>query len=381
MSPQNLVRDAVHPDIIKILSTEIQKNYPEFDMDNFNNAIIPKLPGLGLNERLDLVTNELYRLLPKDFQQSSQILIDSLEDELPNEKSSLDGVDLNGYSGFIVVALTNYIARYGQDNFEISMNALAEMTKRFSSEGAIRHFLVADESNVHAVMKEWANSDNVHLRRLVSEGLRPRLPWTIRLKQYVDDPTPILPFLEILKDDPELYVRRSVANNLNDISKDHPDVVTTILKRWNKKGSKEMTRMTKHALRTLLKSGDREALNLLGFTTPPKISVNSLTLEKKSISLGNSLEFSFQIKSTSEDIQNLLIDYIIYHKKANGTQSPKVFKLGKKKIKGNESVELNKKHAIKNISTRKYYSGEHKIVLQINGELFEECTFQLLIDE
>ncbi len=375
MSETKLLRDVINPKTIYNLSELISGKYKNFDSHRFIEDITPNLASLSLTERLDLVTDALKETLPTDFSQAAQILVNSLPPEPTNEKSSLDGVDLGDENGFIIVALTNYIARYGLDFFDISMNALFEMTKRFSSEGAIRHFIVQNEKKVLELYREWAVDDNVHVRRLVSESLRPRLPWTIRLQNYVEEPQPIIEFLQLLKDDPELYVRRSVANNLNDISKDSPKVVTDLLKKWSSNKSPEMKWLIKHALRTLIKAGDRDALAILGYRHDASVDASHVVLSSSSIKLGDTLEFFSEIVNTGDQTENLVIDFVIYHKKANGKQVPKVFKLKNCSLTPGTSLTINKKHPMKKISTRVYYAGEHALSLKINGKEFEKVSF------
>ncbi len=372
------MRNNVNNKAVEHLADKISINYPEFNRESFCESIIPNLNDLGLFERLDLITKKLKKFLPEDFTIAANILIKSLDREIVEDRSDLDGVDLSSGNGFIVISLTNYISDYGMNNFDLSMLALCEMTKRFSSEGSIRHFLIKFPNKTIEVLKKWAIDENVHVRRLVSEGTRPRLPWAIRLQSYVEDPTPILKFLELLKDDKELYVRRSVANNLNDIAKDNPEIVVNILKGWSHDKSAEMTWLIKHALRSLIKQGNPGALDILGFHSNPKIETSNLEL-KHNVILGDAQEFSFDLKSTSNIKEKLVIDYIIHHKKANGTLTPKVFKLKTMTLKAGESIIIKKKHGIREISTRKYYQGNHKLVIQINGKEYLSGNFNLSI--
>lgn len=372
------MRNSINERTVKDLSERIKAQFKEFDSVGFNLSINPKLETLGLFERLDLITLNLYKFLPEDFETAAKILIGSLGDEIDPEKADLDGVDLSSENGFIVVALTNFIANYGINYFDTSMGALYEMTKRFSSEGAIRKFIIAYPEKCFAIFREWALDENVHVRRLVSECLRPRLPWAIRLQQFISDPEPIIEFLNVLKNDKELYVRRSVANNLNDIAKDHPDIVVKVLEKWSKDRSKNMNWLVRHALRTLVKNGNPGALEILGYKQNPKIKAINMDITR-SIKLGDNLQFSFDIESCSNESQKLVIDYIVFHMKANGSLAPKVFKLKNVTIEGNEKLTVNKIHGIKKITTRKYYSGTHKVVIQINGKEFLNEEFFLSV--
>ncbi|MGL1892409.1 MAG: hypothetical protein OCD02_12345 [Spirochaetaceae bacterium] len=341
------MRNFVNETAVKKLADKIYINYPELDQDSFCNKIIPNLDPLGLFERLDLVTKELHNFLPSDFKTTLNIITKSVTD------------------GFLVCSLSNYISTYGIEYFDISMNALKEMTKVFSSEFAIRHFIIRYPDESIKLFKSWALDENEHVRRLVSEGLRPRLPWGIRLHQYVENPEPIIEFLNILRDDKELYVRRSVANNINDIAKDHPKVVIDTLKKWDKTEHSDW--VIRHSLRTLVKQGNLDALEILGYSKDPKVQISS-TQFSKDVILGGYLEFSFKLKSLAKKDQKLVIDYIVYHQKANGKKSPKVFKLKNLILKAGSDLVIKKRHGIKEISTRKYYTGEHSLEVKINGK-------------
>lgn len=379
MADAALLREVINRETITTQAQLIQNQWPPFKLEQFLDESTEEIDEKTLTERLDSVTNSLEKFLPQSFEEAADILIKSLPPEINEERKDLDGIDLGSENGFIIIALTNFIARNGKDHFHLSMRALLEMTKRFSSEGSIRHFIISHEKEVLEYYRKWALDSNVHVRRLVSESLRPRLPWAIRLQNYVQDPSPILEFLDILKDDPELYVRRSVANNLNDIAKDHPKVVTNTLGKWRKNESKEMTWLIKHALRTLIKKGDPAALEILGFHADAHISISPIELESETITLGEALNFSLTVTNEGNRIENLVFDYVIYHMKANGKRAPKVFKLKTGVLKPGESISLKKRHVIKKINTRTYYAGEHKIAMKVNGREFDAVSFNLKI--
>lgn len=338
------------------LALKISREYKDFDIEKFSLATIPKLDNLGLFERLDLLTKNLKEFIPKPFGFVTSLFIKIAEPGM----------------GFMVIALSNFVADNGMDNFDISMNTLKELTKSCSSEFGIRHFIIKDKELCFKYFREWVLDDNVEVRRLVSEGLRPRLPWGIRLQEFVLEPEPIIEFLEYLKDDKELYVRKSVANNINDIAKDHPELVIETLKSWDNKW------VVKHGLRTLIKQGHPGALELLGFPTEPKVSVENITFDKK-VKVGGMLNFCFDIKSLSSKEQMLVVDFVVHHQKANGSKTPKVFKLKNIKLGGGNSISINKKHSFKIITTRKYHPGEHALEIKINGKEFYFGEFELSI--
>jgi len=350
------------------LADSILKIYPKFRYQEFLEMTISSLDALELKGRSNSIENALVTYLPKPFEIGIEILLKTLPSEIIN-------METTGYDRFILMPQTGYVARCGMQNFELSMHALYEMTKRFTSEFHIRLFIQEHYEKTMRILEKYSNDENVHVRRLVSEGIRPRLPWSFVLKNFVTNPSPVIKLLEKLKNDSELYVRRSVANNLNDISKDHPNLVIKTLTSWQN-DTKEMKWLTKHALRSLLKSGNTNALELLGYIQSDKIDVK-LSLNSNKIIFGDYLEFTVEISSIEKKTIPIMIDFIIYYQKANGSLTPKVFKLSSKKIKPNEVITLNKKHKFTDFSTRKHYKGEHKITIMINGKVFKEHSFKL----
>lgn len=380
MANNFLMKDSINPTVIKELANRIKIYHKPFDNTLFVKDIINQIKHLELKERINLVTETLNKHLPSNYNRSIDILVKALPEELPNSSREIEGYGedvLKSIYGFTMVAVSNYTSTYGLDNFDSSMQAIYQITRRFSSEEAARYFLAKYPIKTIKLYKKWLKDPNMHVRRLVSESTRPRLPWTRQLVQYIDDPSPIIPLLDALRDDKELYVRRSVANNLNDISKDNPKVTTDVLKRWNKSNTKEIKWVVKHSLRTLLKEGNTEALNILGFNPKVKIKVSTIKLKVNLIRVGESLDFQAYIDSESSKDEPLMIDFVINHMKANGKLAPKVFKLKTITIKPGEKISVQKKHQFKPISTRKYYSGKHEIQLKINGVLYPVTSFKL----
>jgi len=227
-------------------------------------------------------------------------------------------------------------------------------------------------------MLKWADHPNHHVRRLATEGCRPRLPWALAISALKKDPTPILPILEKLRNDPNDNIRHCVANNLNDISRDNPRVTLRVLQNWQDKDIKGFPYMLNQALRTLVKQGHPQALELLGFSNDPSIQVGNLILENNSLPIGENLTFKFEITSTADHSQWLMIDYIVHHQRAKGQLIPKVFKLKKKEIQTGETLLIKKKHGFQEVTTRRYYPGRHKLEIQINGKIYCHTDFDLL---
>ncbi len=366
------VRDFFNPKVVTDMANRIKKVYPQFDTKEFTNYINPKLPEFTYSERLNLIVEGLEKFLPKDFPTAAKIVVDSL---LP----AYDSDELADASGrFIVATKAMFISNNGQEHFDISMNALYEITKRLTSEWGIRSFLINQPEKSLVVLKKWARDKDPHVRRLVSEGSRPSLPWGKKLPHFEKDPIQTLALLELLKNDESEYVRRSVANHLNDHTKKHPDLIVKTLKRWKSESSDKNTlRLIKHALRTLLKKGHGGALEILGYKKGAKVVVENLVADKK-VKVGDYLNFTFDIKSTGKKPQPLMIDYVIYYQKDNGTLAPKVFKMTTKELKGGETLSFKKRQSFKVISTRKFHLGAHRLAVQVNGEELAVVDFELL---
>ena len=272
----------------------------------------------------------------------------------------------------------DFVEVFGLHDWEASIPALEQFTQQSSGEFAVRPFILQDQARMMAQMNRWARHDNFHVRRLASEGCRPRLPWAMALPDFKRDPSPILPILEQLKFDETDYVRRSVANNLNDISKDNPGVVIDVLRAW-KKGETDETRwITSHALRTLVKKGDPDALELLGFGAQPQIAVQDFSLRPERVEMGGEVAFSVALVSQSDGAQDLMIDYVMHFARPNGSPGRKVFKLAKKSLAAGETLRLEKSHSFRPISTRKYYPGTHAIELQVNGQILARREFEVV---
>ncbi|SFC96554.1 hypothetical protein [Pseudoalteromonas denitrificans] len=345
----------------------------DFNKEEFIFQTLSGIDELELKQRVSHIIHILNTHLPNDFYMTSQILL--------QVKENWDwGEPDDSYNSFAAWPIIDYVSIYGIEYPEISLEVLKNLTCLFSAEFAIRPFIVKYPEYCLSQFKLWINDEDEHVRRLVSEGTRPRLPWGLQLKQFIKDPTPNLPLLDHLKMDKSLYVRRSVANHLNDIAKDNADVVINTCKTWCKSVSKnkELQWLVKHATRTLIKAGHKDAFSLLGYTQDPKIKVSNINLSHNKVEMGKEVSFEFELNSDSDKQQNLVIDYALHFIKANGQQSAKVFKLKTLFLARNETCLLSKKHSFKAISTRKYYIGEHKIEIFINGVSVKTKSFDLV---
>lgn len=342
---KNLYNDA----LIDQLNTKIIEYYPAFDADAFRCRVFAEgWDEKELKQRMRHITECLYHHLPADYPTAIGILIPVS----------------SHFNGFEFMFFQDYVECYGMDDFETSIPALEHFTKYASSEFAVRAFILQDEVRMMIQMLTWAKSDNHHVRRLASEGCRPRLPWAIALPAFKKNPAPILPILKLLMKDDSEYVRRSVANNLNDISKDNPQIVIKWAQQWLGK-NKQTDVLIKHACRTLLKQGDQTVLSLFGYAVAEHIQIKKLIVDK-SVKLGDKLNFSFLIQSEKGKLGKCRIEYAIDFARANGKSSRKVFKIAESDYR-QQSKQIEKYHSFKLISTRKYYPGKHRLTVIING--------------
>jgi len=351
--------------------------FSEFNAPGFIKQASDGLDLLELKERSSRICSAMKSFLPDDFKKSAKIIKKSLAKD---NKDNSDNGSLNstGISEWAIMPVAEYVGLHGREHFELGMELLKEMTPLFSSEFGIRFFLLENPQKSLSIIKHWLGDSNSHVRRLASEGTRPRLPWAMRLPMFIEDPGLILPLLETLKDDKSEYVRRSVANNLNDISKDHPELVAEIAERWLKGADANRKRLIHHACRSLIKQGHRPTLKALGYGRP-LVELKKLNVLDSKLKFGEELVFEIELKSTSNKVQDLIIDYAIHHQKANGKLSPKVFKWKKSAVQPNELLRAGKRHAMKSITTRKYYAGLHQLEILVNGVSLDRINFELII--
>lgn len=361
----------------KVLLTQLQLNSKKsLPLKEMQKEINREIENLEMKDRTKLIARILKEHLNLNYKQTVNLFIKSLADETVE-----DGSDQStGINGFMCWPLLEYIAEYGLEDFESSFKSMYEMTKRFTAEFAIRPFLQLDDKRVFQIIEKWKNDKNHHVRRLCSEGTRPNLPWGLKVPQINKNLKRNIKLLNHLKDDPEEYVRRSVANHLNDISHHDKDLMLKTAKAWNIKNiSKERSWVIRHASRTLLKKGHPEALLLHGYDPNPKSKLSLFTIDKKQIKEGESFQLNFSVKNQGKQEENVLIEYVIHYLKKDGTHSKRPFRLRDFKIQAGEKKLINKKIHFKRVTTRKHYPGEHKISIQINGRETDSQTFKLKI--
>ena len=358
-----LWKDYVNKESLSDFSLKINEVDSNFDYKKFINSVCTKeFFELELKERLHEVARQLKQFLPKSYKKAIDILIKAA----PN------------VGGFYNWAMTLYIEQNGLDYFDSSIRAFYELTKYGTAEFAIRPFMILHTDKMLTVLNKWVKDPNEHIRRLVAEGSRPRGVWVAHIEAFKKDPKPVLKLLEHLKADESLYVRKAVANNLNDITKDNPDLVIKTAKRWLKDNNPDTNWIIKHACRSLIKKGDTRVFPLFGFVTSPNIKIRGLRPSNKNIKIGSTLKLDFEIKSLTDKTQKLAIDYRLYFVKKSSNTTPKTFKISEKTLKGKEVVPLSIKYKFKDLSTRRHYPGMHKIEIIVNGKKYKEISFDLL---
>lgn len=356
--------------LVRSLAESLHEAYPRLDVRRFVADATRGLDALELVARGGRVADVMRRHLPEDFKTAADILTRSLGPEL-------DRTEGFGMAVFRYLPHVIYVGRYGLGDFEPAMRAQYEITKRFSAEWSIRPFLGEHRDRTLARLRVWATDENVHVRRLVSEGTRPRLPWAPRLRAFQDDPARVLELLELLRDDPERYVQRSVANNLNDIAKDHPDVAVATCRRWLVDATPGRRWIVGHALRSLVKAGHAGALAVLGFGGKPAVAIENVQLPKRFVRIGGALQLSFEVVSKATKPQDLAVDFVVHFVKKNGERRPKVFKLKALTLAPRGRSRMEAKVSFAQHTTRTHFPGAHQVDAIVNGMTFTLGEFRV----
>ncbi len=371
----------IHAGTVVEAGLHLQRAWPAFDRARFESLATTGLQALEFKARAMHLADALVATLPQDFSVAADVIEGSLAPPLPlderGEPESLDETARKaGISGWAVWSLGEVVVRQGMTAVPRALRCLHALTQRFSAEFAIRPFIARHPLPTLATLALWVDDPSAHVRRLVSEGSRPRLPWGLRLQALVQDPTPTLPLLRALQDDPSAYVRRSVANHLNDIAKDHPDLVAQWVLEHRVNASAARTALLRHASRSLIKLGHAPTLAAWGLGQPLQGSA-ALMLSAASVSIGDTLGLQVSLRSVSEHPKALVVDYAVHHVRASGGGSVKVFKGWKLTLAPNEVRVLDKRHSLRPVTTRRLYPGRHRIDLRINGQVVASADFEL----
>jgi len=369
-------KNFIHPGLVRTTAKHLHRAWRLFDRKTFEKQALEGLESLELKARAMQLTAALEATLPQDFALAADVMEAALAPALADDELSTVNAADTGLAGWALWPATEYVARHGQADPRRALAALHAMTQRFTAEWAIRPYLLNHPQLSFATLARWAGDPSAHVRRLVSEGSRPRLPWGMQLKPLIADPSPTLPLLQALQDDASAYVRRSVANHLNDIAKDHPALIAGWLARHLPDAGPERRALLKHASRSLIKRGDPQVLAHWGAGASLRGDA-TLAIEPRRVTLGSGITLRITLTSRARRPQTLLVDYAVHHVKADGGQTPKVFKGWNVELMAGEERVMVKRHPLNPITTRRYYPGRHRIELLINGRAVAEAAFEL----
>jgi 3-methyladenine DNA glycosylase AlkC len=378
-------KNLIHPGTVALAGEHLQRAWPAFDRKAFERQALRGLEALEFKARAMQLADALEATLPADFDAACTVLEASLAPPLAldaagepvNLATGRGAEDQPGLTGWVLWSAGEFVARRGLPHVPRALACLHAVTQRFTGEFAIRPFLQHAPAATLHTLTQWVHDPSAHVRRLVSEGSRPRLPWGLQLKALVADPTPTLPLLRALQDDPSAYVRRSVANHLNDIAKDHPGLVASWVQEHRSSAHPQREALLRHASRSLIKQGHAPTLHAWGLGQGLQGQA-SLAVSPGSVAVGAGIELSVTLQSSAAAEQALVIDYAVHHVRANGSSSPKVFKGWKFSLAPGEHRTLVKRHSLRPVTTRRLYPGEHRIELLVNGQACAHASFDLL---
>lgn len=360
-APDNALKHIFDQDSYERVAELLRNVAPQCDVDRFLALSLARLDELSLMQRLRRMADSLHAVLPEDYPAALAILKAIAPDIKP---------------AMVTLALPDYVARFGLQAFEASMDALKFFTPFGSSEFGVRPFIREDPTRALATITTWATHKDPHVRRLASEGTRPRLPWSFRLEKLAQEPELAAPILEALRADDSLYVRKSVANHLNDITKLHPDWVMDRLEQWPL-DNPYCAWVARHALRTLIKRGDKRALAVIGADQRAEIHLERFAVTPQTLALGETLSLHIDLVSCAAHTQRLEIDYRMHYVRQGAAISTKVFKLRACHLAPGERLALTRKQHIRDFSTRKHYVGRHLLELMVNGDTLASAYFDL----
>lgn len=345
-----LLKDYYDRAFVARLGEAVATESAGFDVRVFTRAVLaPPWPDLALKQRMRRITAVLGDRLPGPY---------------PRQLAVLERI-ASQFTGLTALVFPDFVEVFGLDDLKRSLPALELMTRYSTAEFAIRPFIVRDPAATMAAMRRWAAHDNEHVRRLASEGCRPRLPWGMALQAFKRDPLPVLEVLEILKADPSEYVRRSVANNLNDIGKDHPDVLLEVAARWHGRHA-DTDRLLKHACRTLLKRGDLRALTIFGLGHDAGAEVRRLRVTPARVSIGDRVTFTFEVRHASDTQQTLRLEYAVEFARPGGKSFRKVFQIVERPFAAGWHA-FERRHSFRDLTTRTHHPGAHGFSVVVNG--------------
>jgi 3-methyladenine DNA glycosylase AlkC len=363
------LKNMYNDEFLDTYTDTLKQIIPSLDKKRFRQQFLtPEWQSLELKQRVTFLANATDETLPENFAGKIKCIREIIR--ISKEKGAKD-------QNFIFIFLCDIITRHGMEDLETSIPAIEMLTSFTSFEFAGRPFIIRHPEKMMAQMKKWAQHPDPNIRRYASEGCRPRLPWGLQLKMFVEDPTPIIPILELLKDDPSEYVRTSVANNLNDISKDHPELVLSLIESWQKNAGEKRQKLLRQAARTLLKKGNSKALSLFGNHEHFEYVLDKIRLDQDHLPIGGNIRFESKLTNTGKTEGLYRIEYNIHYVKYGGQISKKIFKLADKTLMPGQHYLIHKKHSFTDLTTRKHYPGVHQLSIVINGKEDTPASFMV----
>jgi len=360
------LKDSLDIDVVALLAEAFASECPAFDGRSFRAVIGATLEDRELKDRVNLIADTLASHLPPDYSAALTVVVAVAHNPR--------------IEGFAAWPLCSFVERHGIAYPDLSLDAMPELTVKWSCEFAIRPFLDRHLDLTRSYLRDWVTDPDESVRRLPSEGTRPLLPWGPRVAALMDNPEIGLEILRELRHDPSETVRRSVGNHLNDISKADPALVVETIGDWLDDDEPVDARMISHALRTLVKRGDSPALALLGYDTDPLLDVGRFSCAPAVVEIGDDIELIADIVSTSDAEQHVVVDFVVHHVHASGSTSPKTFKWSNLRLGAGQTVTIAKRRRIQHASTRRYHAGRHRVDLQISGEVVASTHFDLMLD-
>lgn len=368
-----LLNDTVPPRIAAM----VRRAWRKFDTTAFLQQVQPGYESLELMARGQRIAHALQAHLPQDVPRALGVLVDSMDPSMGIDAAGEPDAGDRPYSAFLYLPHSIYIGTHGLPHFEAAMAAQHALTQRFTAEFSIRPYLLHHQGATLARLRDWAQDDNAHVRRLVSEGTRPRLPWAPRLPAFQNNPQLALPLLDALKDDPSSYVRRSVANHLGDIAKDHPELAVGTARTWLQGAPAPREALVRHGLRFLIKRSDAGALDALGVGHVVALDVRAARVLPARARIGDKVRIEVELHNPTPQSQRVLADLKVHYVKAHGGAAPKVFKLQTLNIPPGATVAVGKTLSLQQMTTRTHYPGAHQVELVLNGRPQPLGQFQL----
>lgn len=372
------LQDLIPPDAPARLAAMLRQAWPRFPAHAFVAQVEPGFTALGLMDRGRRMADALHTHMPRDFPQAARVLVESMGPPL--------GLDARGEplavpgapGGFFYLPHSMWLSQAGLDHLDAAMAAQHALTQRFTAEFSLRPYLARDPQAVLRRLAAWVEDENAHVRRAGSEATRPRLPWAQHLPAFIADPRPVLPLLDKLRDDPSSYVRRSVANHLNDIGKDHPQLLLEVAGRWWQDAPPERQQLVRHALRTALKRGDPQALALLGHGDEAAMDVARARVTPARVRVGETVRIEVELRNTGPDAAEARVDLCVHYAKADGSARPRVFRWKTVVLPAHGAERLHKTLSLRQMSTRTHHPGEHRVELRLNGRTHALGRFTVL---